>query len=56
VVELVNPFGEHLGPGSGAAFVVLVAFLISFLAIRTSAPDAKRVVVRHPRVGPELIA
>ena len=36
-VELVNPFGERLRPGAGAGFVVLVAFLIAFLAIRTSA-------------------
>ena len=33
----VNPFGERLEPGSGAAFVVLIAFLVAFLAIRTSA-------------------
>jgi hypothetical protein len=33
----VDPFGDRLRPGSGAAFVVLVAFLVSFLAIRTSA-------------------
>jgi hypothetical protein len=33
----VDPFGNRLRPGSGAAFVVLVAFIISFLAIRTSA-------------------
>jgi hypothetical protein len=33
----VHPFGEHLKPGRGAAFVVLVAFLSSFLLIRTSA-------------------
>ena len=33
----VDPFGARLRPGSGAAFVVLIAFLISFLAIRTSA-------------------
>jgi hypothetical protein len=33
----VDPFGTRLEPGSGAAFVVLVAFLASFLAIRTSA-------------------
>jgi hypothetical protein len=33
----VNPFGERFEPGSGAAFVVLIAFLVSFLAIRTSA-------------------
>jgi hypothetical protein len=37
VVELVDPFGSRLRPGPGAAFVVLVAFLVSFLAIRTSA-------------------
>jgi hypothetical protein len=36
-VELVDPFGSRLRPGPGAAFVVLVAFLFSFLAIRTSA-------------------
>jgi hypothetical protein len=34
---LVDPFGARLEPGPGAAFVVLVAFLVSFLAIRTSA-------------------
>jgi hypothetical protein len=33
----VDPFGHRLEPGAGAAFVVLVAFLVSFLAIRTSA-------------------
>ena len=33
----VDPFRERLRPGAGAAFVVLVAFLVSFLAIRTSA-------------------
>ena len=33
----VDPFGDRLEPGPGAALVVLVAFLLSFLAIRTSA-------------------
>jgi len=33
----VDPFGDRLRPGPGAAVVVLVAFLASFLAIRTSA-------------------
>jgi hypothetical protein len=33
----VDPFGHRPRPGTGAAFLVLVAFLISFLAIRTSA-------------------
>jgi hypothetical protein len=33
----VDPFGQRLKPGAGAAVVVLVAFLFSFLAIRTSA-------------------
>ena len=33
----VDPFGDRLQPGPGAAFVVLVAFLVSYLAIRTSA-------------------
>jgi hypothetical protein len=33
----VDPFGNRVRPGSGAAFVVLVALLLSFLAIRTSA-------------------
>jgi hypothetical protein len=33
----VQPFGRHLSGGRGAAFVVLVAFLVSFLLIRTSA-------------------
>jgi hypothetical protein len=37
VILSVHPFGEHFKPGRGAAFVVLVAFLISFLLIRTSA-------------------
>ncbi len=37
IAALVDPFGERLQPGPGAAFVVLVAFLLSFLAIRTSA-------------------
>jgi hypothetical protein len=33
----VQPFGDRLHPGTGAGFVVLVAFVVSFLAIRTSA-------------------
>jgi hypothetical protein len=33
----VHPFGDQLHPGTGAGFVVLVAFVVSFLAIRTSA-------------------
>jgi hypothetical protein len=33
----VDPFGDRLRPGAGAGFVVLVAFLVSFLMIRTSA-------------------
>jgi hypothetical protein len=33
----VHPFGSRLHDGRGAAFVALVAFLLSFLAIRTSA-------------------
>jgi hypothetical protein len=33
----VHPFGARPGPGAGAAFLVLVSFLVSFLAIRTSA-------------------
>jgi hypothetical protein len=33
----VHPFGERFTGGRGAAFVVLIAFLVSFLAIRTSA-------------------
>ena len=33
----VDPFGDRLHPGPGAAFVVLTAFLVSFLVIRTSA-------------------
>ena len=35
--EVVDPLGARLRPGPGAASVVLVAFLLSFLAIRTSA-------------------
>jgi hypothetical protein len=33
----VDPFGNRLRPGAGAGVVVLVAFVVSFLAIRTSA-------------------
>jgi hypothetical protein len=33
----VDPFGHRLHRGRDAAFIVLVAFLVSFLAIRTSA-------------------
>src|ERR671936_2010064 len=33
----VDPFGQHLQAGTGPGFVVLVAFIVSFLAIRTSA-------------------
>src|SRR4051812_31499667 len=33
----MDPFGHRLQPGAGAAVVVLVAFLVSFFAIRTSA-------------------
>jgi hypothetical protein len=33
----IDPFGDRVRPGSGAAFLVLVAFLVSYLAIRTSA-------------------
>jgi hypothetical protein len=33
----VQLFGARAGPGKGAAFLVLVAFVVAFLAIRTSA-------------------
>ena len=33
----VDLFGKRLEPGSGTAFIVLIAFLVSWLAIRTSA-------------------
>ena len=33
----VDPFGRRAGPGTGAAFLVLAAFVVAFLAIRTSA-------------------
>jgi hypothetical protein len=33
----VHMFGKHFTAGRGAAFIVLVAFLVSFLLIRTSA-------------------
>jgi hypothetical protein len=36
-VVSVDPFGDRLRPGSGAGTVVLVAFIVSYLAIRTSA-------------------
>lgn len=37
VILSVHPFRDRLTSGRGAAFVVLVAFLVSFLLIRTSA-------------------
>jgi hypothetical protein len=33
----VDPFGHRPHPGTGSAFLVLLAFVVSFLAIRTSA-------------------
>ena len=39
----VNPFVDRHQPGPGAAVVVLVAFLVAFLAIRTSARLTRRV-------------
>ena len=33
----VDPFGDRLRPGPGAGFVVLVSFLLAYVAIRTSA-------------------
>jgi hypothetical protein len=33
----VDPFGDRTGAGAGAATLVLVSFLVSFIAIRTSA-------------------
>jgi hypothetical protein len=33
----VDPFQAHFRPGTGAGFVVLVSFLVSYVAIRTSA-------------------
>jgi hypothetical protein len=33
----VDPFGHQMRGGTGAGFVVLVAFVVAFLAIRTSA-------------------
>jgi hypothetical protein len=41
----VDPFPSHPGPGRGTAFLVLGAFLASFLFIRTSAR-----LIRDPRV------
>jgi hypothetical protein len=37
VIISVHPFGKHLTGGRGAASIVLIAFLVSFLLIRTSA-------------------
>jgi hypothetical protein len=37
VIFSIDPFGHRPRPGSGPAFLVLVAFVVSFLAIRTSA-------------------
>jgi hypothetical protein len=39
----VDPFGHRLQPGGGAAVVVLVAFLVSFIAIRTTTRVTRRV-------------
>ena len=33
----MHPFGDRLTGGRGAAFIVLIAFIVSFLLIRTSA-------------------
>jgi hypothetical protein len=33
----VDPFGDRAQPGAGAATLVLISFLVSFIAIRTSA-------------------
>ena len=33
----VQPFGARAAPGTGTAFLVLGAFVVSFLLIRTSA-------------------
>ncbi|WCB95104.1 hypothetical protein DSM104299_03846 [Baekduia alba] len=33
----VDPFGARAAPGTGTAFLVVAAFVVSFLAIRTSA-------------------
>lgn len=33
----VDPFGDRTDPGPGAAFLVLISFLVAFLAIRASA-------------------
>jgi hypothetical protein len=33
----VHPFGARAAPGTGTAFIVLAAFVVSFLLIRTSA-------------------
>ena len=33
----VEPFGARAAPGTGTAFLVLAAFVVSFLSIRTSA-------------------
>jgi hypothetical protein len=33
----IDLFGDRPGPGTGAAFLVLAAFVVAFLAIRTSA-------------------
>src|ERR1700754_4896519 len=33
----VDPFGARAAPGTGTAFLVVAAFIVSFLAIRTSA-------------------
>ena len=37
VIFDVEPFGDRARPGTGAGFLVLAAFVVSFLAIRTSA-------------------
>jgi hypothetical protein len=45
VIVTVDPFPETTDPGTGTAFLVLSAFLITFLFIRTSAR-----LIRNPKV------
>ena len=43
LVDPIDPFPQHFERGATAAFVVLVAFLVTFLAVRTSTRLARAV-------------
>src|SRR4051812_41333027 len=48
----VDPFGDRSHHGYGLAFLVPLSFVLSFLAIRTSARLTRRVSCGRARYGP----